>query len=85
MLLAEVSSTSDMVVPIVSVVTIVGVSLGAYGWLNRQFTDLKDCIRVAATKAEGAVQKTHLKLFLARLQIENQSLKIPPIDEILDD
>lgn len=95
-LLAEAASVTDLAVPIVSVVAIVGVFVGAYGWLNRQFSDLgkrfteqftelKDRISAAATKAEGSVQKTHLKLFLARLQIENPTLKIPSIDEILDD
>ena len=83
-LLAEVASTNDLVVPLVAVATIVGVVLGAYAWLNRQFTDLKDCIKAAASKAEGAVPKTHLKLFLARLQIENPTLKMPSIDEALD-
>lgn len=85
LILGEVASTSDMVVPVVSVGTIVLVVLGAYSWLNKQFSDLKECIRSAAEKAEGAVQKTHLKLFLARLQIANPTIHIPSIDEILDD
>lgn len=68
----------------------VAVVIGAYAWLNRQFQDLKDALKVHNTRMEqlerasaAAIHRTEMELWIAKIKLANagKDVVIPDFPE----
>lgn len=68
----------------------VAVILGAWGWLNKQFQDLKDALKTHNTRMEqleraskASIQHTEMELWIAKIQLANagKDVVIPDFPE----